>query len=74
MCAGTKGMDDDNNEVTDSDTIDGMYYGHSYSILAAYEITVDGEKVKLLKFRNPHGSGEYNGKFRDSDPIWKKVS
>lgn len=74
MCAGTYGFNEDYEEVGDDYDRDGIFYGHAYSILAAYEIMLDGRKIKLIKFRNPHGEGEYTGRFSDSDPVWSKIS
>lgn len=39
----------------DTDERDGIFYGHAYSILAAYTIKVGNKNVRLVKFRNPHG-------------------
>jgi hypothetical protein len=40
-----------------------IVYGHAYSILDAKEV----EGYKLIKLKNPHGSGgkEWNGDFSD---------
>lgn len=44
MCGATYGEDDDDCEMTDSENKDGIFYSHAYSILAAYEINLDGRK------------------------------
>lgn len=74
MCGGTYGEDPNGNVVGDTESRDGIFFSHAYSILAAYEITVDGRKVKLCKLRNPHGEGEYNGRFSDRDSVWSRIS
>lgn len=68
MCAGTyPGEDSDGNLLGDAYERDGIFYSHAYSILAAYEVNVQGKMTRLIKFRNPHGEGEWRGKFSDKD-------
>ena len=45
---------------------DGLIGQHAYSLLAAYE--ADGER--LVKLRNPHGKGEWKGKWCDGNKAW----
>lgn len=45
----------------------GIISGHAYSLLGAYEITHDGNQVKLIKLRNPWGEREWNGNWCDGD-------
>lgn len=47
---------------------------HAYSITKATEVYFRGSKVKLLRLLNPWGSGEWNGNWSDSSPLWKQVS
>lgn len=74
MCGATYGEDPTGTSVGDSEARDGIFYSHAYSILAAYELRVDGRLVRLCKVRNPHGEGEYTGGFSDKDSVWQRVS
>lgn len=38
---------------------DGVISGHAYSMISIHEFTHQGKEVKLLKLRNPWGSGEW---------------
>jgi hypothetical protein len=54
----------------------GLVGPHAYTILDAQEVkSKDGEEAYfLLKLRNPHGQGEWNGKFSDGDDYnWGRV-
>ena len=44
----------------------GVVGSHAYTVIGAYEV----EKHKLLKLRNPWGTGEFKGDFSDSSPLW----
>jgi hypothetical protein len=45
--------------------------GHAYTLLSAAEVLdVNGNTVRLVKLRNPWGSGEWNGDWSDSSPLW----
>eukprot|EP01033_Poteriospumella_lacustris_P005213 gene5213-3723_t len=49
----------------------GLHMGHAYSLLALGEVTLNaktGEKVRLMKLRNPWGRGEWEGRFSDNSP------
>lgn len=74
MAAASYGEDQDGNEVGDSEARDGIFYGHAYSVLAAYEVNIKGKLTRLVKFRNPHGEGEWEGKYSDGDAAWADVS
>lgn len=52
----------------------GIVQGHAYSILRVDEVSDARGTVRLLKLRNPWGSGaEWNGRFSDSDTAsWSK--
>ena len=62
MTAGTSG-DSMNEEV-------GLSPGHAYTIYGIEEFNHNGENVRLIKLRNPWGSGEYNGDWSDSSSLW----
>jgi len=55
---------------TDKDKVDGICFGHAYSIIDAREYNGEGISFKLLKLRNPWGSGEWTGKWSDNDSSW----
>lgn len=48
----------------------GLVSGHSYSITSLHEFTHDGEKVKLLRLRNPWDETEWEGDWSDSSEKW----
>lgn len=49
----------------------GLVTGHAYSIISGLEVTLDdGSSVKLLKVRNPWGTGEWTGDWSDSSRLW----
>lgn len=82
MCASTGDFAGLGNDSKDDKT--GLAGNHAYSLLAAYELKKRGnqyelvhpsepkspEHIKLLKIRNPWGSGEWTGNWRDNDPKW----
>jgi len=52
----------------------GLYSGHAYALVGAYELKDKSGNVvhRLVRIMNPHGSdGKYNGAWRDSDPRWE---
>ena len=48
----------------------GIVSSHAYSLLAAYELDHQGQKVRLVKLRNPWGKTEWKGAWSDSSPLW----
>ncbi len=44
--------------------------GHSYSILSTHAFKQSGQKVKLLRLRNPQGSMEWQGDWSDKSDKW----
>jgi hypothetical protein len=47
----------------------GLHMKHAYSLIDVGEIkTTKGEKVKLLRLRNPWGQGEWTGAWGDNSP------
>jgi Calpain family cysteine protease len=45
----------------------GLVGGHSYGLIGVTEVTdVFGDNVKLVKLRNPWGSGEWTGDWSDN--------
>ena len=47
-----------------------MISGHAYSLISIHELEHKGEKVKLLKLRNPWGTGEWQGDWSDESSLW----
>ena len=45
----------------------GLITGHAYSILDCAKLS---SGAKLLKIRNPHAQGEWQGKYSDKDAAW----
>jgi len=52
----------------------GLHSGHAYSILEVRKVTfmISSEVHKLVKVRNPWGSGEWTGDWGDNSPLWDK--
>ena len=48
----------------------GIVSGHSYSLLSTHAFKHAGQQVKLLKLRNPHGNGEWEGDWSDASDKW----
>lgn len=49
----------------------GLVTGHAYSLLSGKEITFnDGSVKRLVKIRNPWGSGEWTGDWSDNSSLW----
>lgn len=48
----------------------GLVCGHAYTLLAVYEFKSKGKEQRLVKLRNPWGSGEWNGNWSDDDKKW----
>ena len=55
---------------TDKDKTNGICFGHAYSVLDAREYRGQSGNFRLVKLRNPWGSGEWEGKWRDNDTCW----
>ncbi|KAL1527564.1 hypothetical protein AB1Y20_008951 [Prymnesium parvum] len=52
----------------------GLVGGHAYSILDVREArTRGGGHVRLLRVRNPHACGEWNGEWSDQSEKWAEV-
>ena len=62
--------DTDVNQSGPKDAKRGIVSGHSYSVLSCHQFKHQGEKVKLLKLRNPHGNYEWKGDWSDECPKW----
>ncbi|KAM5235112.1 calpain-3 isoform 4-T4 [Ctenodactylus gundi] len=51
----------------------GLVKGHAYSVTGLEEATFKGEKVKLVRLRNPWGQVEWNGSWSDGWKGWSFV-
>ena len=63
MTCGSYGNDD-------TEEKDGIFFGHAYSLLSAFEVLTNWGKERLLRIRNPHSHGEWTGNWSDKSSIW----
>lgn len=49
---------------------EGVISGHAYSLISIHEFKHQGNEVRLLKLRNPWGSGEWTGDWSDKSSLW----
>mmetsp|Transcript_35119 Transcript_35119/g.46233 ORF Transcript_35119/g.46233 Transcript_35119/m.46233 type:complete len:220 (+) Transcript_35119:753-1412(+) len=50
---------------------EGVISGHAYSLISIHEVkTADGATARLLRLRNPWGSGEWQGDWSDKSQLW----
>ena len=52
----------------------GLHSNHAYSIVAVRQVPVTfGERERLVRIRNPHGSGEWTGAWSDRSAEWSRL-
>ena len=57
--------------ASEEQTAEGLLCGHEYGVMGLYELTDSkGEVHRLIKIVNPHGHGEWNGRYSDGDDVW----
>uniref|UniRef100_G3MR51 Calpain catalytic domain-containing protein n=1 Tax=Amblyomma maculatum TaxID=34609 RepID=G3MR51_AMBMU len=54
--------------------VQGLHALHEYSVTGTTEINVQGKNVRLIRVRNPWGSGEWTGAWSDKSKEWTQVS
>ncbi|NXL93231.1 CAN3 protein, partial [Alectura lathami] len=52
----------------------GLVKGHAYSVTAVEETTFKGEKIRLIRLRNPWGQVEWNGPWSDKSEEWNFIN
>ncbi|NXM07857.1 CAN3 protein, partial [Tyrannus savana] len=52
----------------------GLVKGHAYSVTALDEVLFKGEKLRLVRLRNPWGQVEWNGPWSDKSEEWNSVN
>ncbi|KAJ7403178.1 Calpain-3 [Pitangus sulphuratus] len=52
----------------------GLVKGHAYSVTALDETVFKGEKLRLVRLRNPWGQVEWNGPWSDKSEEWNSVN
>ncbi|MEQ2244425.1 Calpain-9 [Ilyodon furcidens] len=58
---------------SEAKTSTGLVKGHAYSITGLEEVHFRGQKVKLIRIRNPWGQVEWNGCWSDNSREWDYV-
>uniref|UniRef100_A0A2K5CEU5 Calpain-9 n=1 Tax=Aotus nancymaae TaxID=37293 RepID=A0A2K5CEU5_AOTNA len=51
----------------------GLIKGHAYTVTGTDQVNFRGQKIELIRVRNPWGQVEWNGSWSDSSPEWRSV-
>uniref|UniRef100_A0A8C5VEN6 Calpain-9 n=1 Tax=Microcebus murinus TaxID=30608 RepID=A0A8C5VEN6_MICMU len=51
----------------------GLIKGHAYTVTGIDQVNFRGQKIELIRVRNPWGQVEWNGSWSDSSPEWPSV-
>jgi len=58
--------------ASEEKTEEGLLCGHEYGVVGLHELTDSkGAVHRVIQTKNPHGHGEWNGRYSDFDSIWK---
>lgn len=52
---------------------EGIVTGHAYSLISTHRLKHgknNNRELRLIKLRNPWGSGEWTGSWSDGSPLW----
>ncbi|EDL96734.1 calpain 9 (nCL-4), partial [Rattus norvegicus] len=52
----------------------GLIKGHAYTVTGLDQVNFHGQRIKLIRVRNPWGQVEWNGPWSDSSPEWRSMS
>ncbi|XP_062067354.1 calpain-9 isoform X2 [Lepus europaeus] len=66
-------IDTGNATESEARTPFGLIKGHAYTITGIDQVNFRGQKVELIRVRNPWGHVEWNGSWSDSSPEWRSV-
>ncbi|XP_005320435.2 calpain-9 [Ictidomys tridecemlineatus] len=66
-------MDIRNAAESEAPTPFGLIKGHAYTITGLDQVDFRGQKIELIRVRNPWGQVEWNGPWSDSSPEWQSV-
>ncbi|OCT77965.1 calpain-9 [Xenopus laevis] len=66
-------IDITNSAETEAKTPQGLVKGHAYSITGTDVVNFKGQKVKLIRVRNPWGQVEWNGAWSDNSSEWNII-
>ncbi|KAM5163903.1 calpain-9 [Mantella aurantiaca] len=58
---------------TEAKTPQGLVKGHAYSITGLDVVIYKGQKLQLIRVRNPWGQVEWNGAWSDNSPEWSSI-